>query len=108
MAIIGTFTRTKDGGWQGSIRTLSNTLKARFVPNDDRRSDHAPDFLVISARCDLGAAWVRRKADTTEYLSVQLDEPALSRPISAALLYLQDSSTANLIWNRNHRGVQNE
>jgi uncharacterized protein (DUF736 family) len=100
MAVIGAFCRAKDGGWQGTIRTLSNTLKARFVPNDDRRSDTAPDFHIVSAQCDLGAAWVRRKADQTEYLSVQLDDPAFSRPISAALFYSADDPSANLVWRR--------
>jgi uncharacterized protein (DUF736 family) len=100
MAVIGAFCRAKDGGWQGTIRTLSNTLKARFVPNDDRRSDTAPDFHIVSAQCDLGAAWVRRKADQTEYLSVQLDDPAFARPISAALFYSADDPGANLVWRR--------
>lgn len=100
MAVIGAFTRAKDGGWQGTIRTLSNTLKARFIPNDDRRSEAAPDFHVVTAQCDLGAAWMRRKADHTEYLSVQLDDPAFPRPISAALFYLADEPTANLVWRR--------
>jgi uncharacterized protein (DUF736 family) len=100
MAVIGAFCRAKDGGWQGTIRTLSNTLKARFVPNDDRRSDTAPDFHIVSAQCDLGAAWVRRKADQTEYLSVQLDDPAFARPISAALFYSSDDPGANLVWRR--------
>jgi uncharacterized protein (DUF736 family) len=100
MAVIGAFCRAKDGGWQGTIRTLSNTLKARFVPNDDRRSDTAPDFHIVSAQCDLGAAWVRRKADQTEYLSVQLDDPAFARPISAALFYSADDPGAYLVWRR--------
>ena len=100
MAVIGAFCRAKDGGWQGTIRTLTSTLKARFVPNDDRRSDTAPDFHIVSAQCDLGAAWVRRKADQTEYLSVQLDDPAFARPISAALFYSADDPGANLVWRR--------
>ena len=100
MPVIGAFTRAKDGGWQGTIRTLSNTLKARFVPNDDRRSDTAPDFHIVSAQCDLGAAWVRRKADQSEYLSVQLDDPAFARPISAALFYSAGDPGANLVWRR--------
>ena len=100
MAVIGAFCRAKDGGWQGTIRTLTNTLKARFVPNDDRRSDTAPDFHIVSAQCDLGAAWVRRKADQTEYLSVQLDDPAFARPISAALFYSAEDPGANLVWRR--------
>jgi uncharacterized protein (DUF736 family) len=100
MAVIGAFCRAKDGGWQGTIRTLSNTLKARFVPNDDRRSDTAPDFHIVSAQCDLGAAWIRRKADQTEYLSVHLDDPAFARPISAALFYSAEDPDANLVWRR--------
>lgn len=100
MAVIGAFCRAKDGGWQGTIRTLSNTVKARFVPNDDRRSDTAPDFHIVSAQCDLGAAWVRRKADQSEYLSVQLDDPAFARPISAALFYSAKDPSANLVWRR--------
>lgn len=100
MAVIGTFSRAKDGGWQGSIRTLSSTLKARFVPNDDRRSEQSPDFHVVSAHSDLGAAWLRRRADTTEYLSVQLDDPMLPRPIAAALFYDADEADASLVWKR--------
>ena len=100
MPVIGAFTRGKDGGWQGTIRTFSHTLKARFVPNDDRRSEAAPDFHIVTAQCDLGAAWVRRKADQTEYLSVQLDDPAFTKPISAALFYSADKAEANLIWRR--------
>lgn len=106
MAIIGAFTRAKDGGWQGTIRTLSNTLKARFIPNDDRRSDAAPDFHIVSAQCDLGAAWVRRKADHTEYLSVQLDDPGFARPISAALFYSAGDPDANLVWRRDDGRTQ--
>ena len=103
MPIIGAFKRGKDGGWQGVIRTFSNTLKARFIPNDDRRSDAAPDFHIVTAQCELGAAWVRRKVDHTEYLSVQLDDPSLPSPISAALFINEDSQAANLVWNRRPR-----
>jgi uncharacterized protein (DUF736 family) len=106
MPVIGAFTRAKDGGWQGTIRTLSNTVKARFVPNDDRRTDAAPDYHIVSAKCDLGAAWVRRKTDQSEYLSVQLDDPVLPRPISAALFYSTGEPTANLVWRRDDSRTQ--
>ena len=56
MAIIGTFTPTKDGGWTGTIRTLTIDVKARFVPNDNRDNDRAPDFRVFAGRSELGAA----------------------------------------------------
>lgn len=106
MAVIGAFSRAKDGGWQGTIRTLSNSIKARFVPNDDRRSETAPDFHIVSSQCDLGAAWVRRKSDQSEYLSVQLDDPAFVRPISAALFYSEDDPNANLVWRRDESRTQ--
>jgi len=106
MPVIGAFTRGKDGGWQGTIRTFSNTLKARFILNDDRRSDAAPDFHVVSAQCELGAAWIRRKSDHTEYLSVQFDDPAFARPFSAALFYSPDNSDANLVWRQDETRAQ--
>ena len=73
MAIIGTFSRAKTGGWEGKIRMLSAAMAARFVPNDNRESEAAPHFRVLSDSSELGAAWVRRSgADNTEFLSVQL------------------------------------
>ena len=106
MSVIGTFTPSKDGGWNGTIRTFSSTLKARFIPNDDRRSDVAPDFHVVSAKCELGVAWIRRKNDQTEYLSVQFDDPVFARPIAAALFYSADTPVANLVWRRDETREQ--
>ena len=105
MAIIGTFTRAKNGGWEGAIRTFTTTVKARFIPNDDRSSDTAPNFHVVTAQCEIGAAWLRRRADrSAEYLSVQFDDPAFERPFSAALFYAEGENAAQLVWNRRHQG----
>ena len=105
MAVIGTFTRSKDGGWEGTIRTLSMTAKTRFVPNDNRETTTAPDFRVLCGTSELGAAWARRGSggEQREYLSVQLDDPSLPAPISAALFTNDDSQSANLVWNRRLR-----
>ena len=46
MSVIGTFTPAKDGGWTGSIRTLTINMKVRLVPNDNRDNDNAPAFRV--------------------------------------------------------------
>ena len=105
MAVIGTFTRSKDGGWEGTIRTLSMTAKTRFVPNDNREGATAPDYRVLCGTSELGAAWARRGStgEHKEYLSVQLDDPSLPTPISAALFTNEDSQGANLVWNRRPR-----
>jgi uncharacterized protein (DUF736 family) len=102
MAVIGTFKRSRDGGWEGTIRTLSVTAKARFVPNDNRDAVTAPDYRLLCGSSELGAAWTRRgqSGEHREYLSVQLDDPSLPNPISAALFANEDSQTANLVWNR--------
>ncbi len=102
MAIIGVFTPTKDGGWLGSIRTLSLDLKVRLVPNDNRDSDGAPCFRVFSGHSELGAAWkARTRGDSPrEYFSVSLDDPFLSEPVHAALFTNADGETAHLVWSR--------
>ncbi|PKQ02986.1 MAG: DUF736 domain-containing protein, partial [Alphaproteobacteria bacterium HGW-Alphaproteobacteria-12] len=46
MSVIGMFTPTKEGGWSGTIRTLTIDAKLRFVPNDNRDSERAPAFKL--------------------------------------------------------------
>ncbi|HTR77471.1 MAG TPA: DUF736 domain-containing protein [Gemmatimonadaceae bacterium] len=102
MSIIGTFTPTKDGGYEGTIRTLTIDLKARFVPNDNRSSDSAPAFRVFAGRSEIGAAW---KAHTDgeparDYLSVRLEDPCLPSAIQAALFEDVEKRSAQLVWSR--------
>jgi uncharacterized protein (DUF736 family) len=40
MAIIGTFTRTEDGKFTGSIKTLTLSSKLQFVPETNKNSNH--------------------------------------------------------------------
>ena len=46
---IGRFKRSKQGGWEGEITTLTIQRKVRLVPNDDRVNDNAPAFRVMLA-----------------------------------------------------------
>lgn len=102
MAIIGTFTATKDGGWSGNIRTLTIDVKARFVPNDNQENERSPAFRIFAGRSELGAAWAQRTKDENprEYLSVQIDDPSLPEPISAAMFQADSGTEAQLIWSR--------
>ncbi|MDR5727574.1 MAG: DUF736 domain-containing protein [Terriglobia bacterium] len=102
MAIIGTFTPTKDGGWSGAIRTLTIDVKAKFVPNDNRDNDRAPAFRIFAGRSELGAAWVQKTKDEIPrgYLSVQIDDPSLPEPISAAMFHGKYDEEAQLVWHR--------
>jgi len=102
MAIIGHFTAPKDGGWEGTIQTLSINTKVRLVPNDNQSSDKAPAFRVFAGKSELGAAWKARSQgdDPRDYLSLKLEDPSLHETISAALFEAEDGRQATLVWNR--------
>ena len=102
MATIGTFKASSDGGWEGRIRTLTINVRAKFVPNDNKGSDKAPDYLVLVGLFELGAAWIHQNSETPprEYLRVQLEDPSMDRPISSALFLLPNTDRAALIWSR--------
>lgn len=107
MSVIGTFTPTKDGGYEGTIRTLTIDLKARFVPNDNRSSDAAPVFRVFTGRSEIGAAWRSRVIgpEGRAYLSVSLDDPCLPTAIHAALFENAEKRSAQLVWSRRRRAI---
>jgi uncharacterized protein (DUF736 family) len=102
MAVIGIFAPAKDGGWIGTIRTLTIDAKVRFVPNDDRISKKAPAFRVFVGSSRIGDAWEARTGGLSpkEYLRVKLDDPNMVEPISAALFQTEDGNAAQLFWNR--------
>jgi uncharacterized protein (DUF736 family) len=102
MPSIGRFTPAKNGGWVGSIRTLTINARLRLVPNDNRDSDNAPAFRVFVGNSRVGDAWeVRSGGENPKgYLRVKLDDPSLCEPISVALFPSDDGGTAQLVWNR--------
>ncbi len=102
MSVIGTFIPAKDGGWTGSIRTLTINAKLRLVPNDNRDNENAPLFRVFTGHSRVGDAWAARSGGDVpkDYLRVRLDDPSLPEPISAALFQSEDGKEAQLVWNR--------
>lgn len=102
MSVIGTFTPSKGGGWEGSIRTLTMDVKARFVPNDNQDGERAPAFRIFAGRSEIGAAWRERSSgeNPRDYLNVRLDDPALAEPVSAALFEAVGGKEAQLVWSR--------
>ncbi len=99
---IGSFTLSNDGGWTGSIRTLTIDAKVRLVPNDDRTHDNAPAFRVLVGNARIGDAWdARTTGDNPKYyLRVRLDDPSLSESFTAALFPSEEGDRAQLVWNR--------
>lgn len=102
MASIGRFTQTKDGGWAGTIRTLTINAKVRLVPNDSRDNPSAPAYRLLFGHHHIGDAWEVQANGSSprSYLRVRFDDPALPGPINAALFSCGDGDSAKLIWRR--------
>ncbi len=102
MAVIGMFMPAKDGGWVGTIRTLTINAKVRLVPNDDRSSRKAPAFRVFVGSSKIGEAWEAktRGLNPKNYLSVKLDDPMLPEAISVALFATEGGESAQMLWSR--------
>jgi uncharacterized protein (DUF736 family) len=102
MTQIGIFAPAADGGWNGSIRTLTIDAKVRLVPNDNRENEKAPAFRVVAGQARIGDAWEARSTGSRprDYLRVHIDDPSFYEPINAALFPSDDGSGAALVWNR--------
>ena len=101
MAIIGNFT-TNGNLIQGSVRTLTVSMKARLVPIE-RTSRDAPDFRIMAGMAEVGAGWNATSNDGEPYISVKLDDPSFNAPINATLWPSQGDGEYDLVWNRPKR-----
>lgn len=102
MSIIGSFKKS-GAGYEGTILTLALNAKVKLVPNE-KKSDNAPDFRLVSGKGEVGAAWAQKTEEgERSYLSVSLDDPSFHEPIKAALFEADDKSF-NLVWNRQRKG----
>lgn len=110
--IIGNFTYnpSKDS-YVGEIKTLTLLRsKVAFRPTESK-SEKAPHYRVIvegtPGAIELGAAWKKVSEAGREFLSVSIDDPALNRPLNAALMPSEKGDSAILIWSRvTKRGAQ--
>jgi len=95
------FKLAKRGGWEGRIHTLTIDRKVRLVPNDNRRTEHAPAYIVLLGWTRVGEAWeARSNGDPPrDYLRVQLRDPTWSAPLKLALFPAPDGLSAELVFN---------
>ena len=99
MATIGTFTKSSDGSYAGSIKTLSLNVKTAQLRPAEKANDKAPDYRVFAGGIEFGAAWKKTSAENRDYLSVKLDDPSFAAPIFANLVDADEGYS--LIWSRN-------
>lgn len=103
MTQIGQFTR-ETSGFVGRVHTLMIYREVTIVPTEPSEAENAPDYRVHHGADDgpeIGAAWTRTSEKAGEYLSLLIDDPALSQPIRARLFRNgDDESSWSLYWTR--------
>ena len=84
--IIGTFTKTEHGHFNGDIQTFNLQAKLNLAPIENP-SEKGPHYRAVFQGSDLeaGAAWKKTSQAGKAYLSLKLDGPTLDTPIYAAL-----------------------
>lgn len=97
--IIGSFKKTADGGASGIISTLTVKAAARIEPVTGTTTEKAPTHRIKAGSAEIGAAWLKKRPDGSEWLSVKIDDPAFSEPI-AATLSLNGDGELPMIWER--------
>lgn len=90
--------------YTGELRTLTMQRNGVVLRPLRKGSEREPDYRVVevteTGSVELGAAWRKRTERGRDYLSVLLDDPALNRPLSAALFLDEDDQHATLVWSR--------
>jgi len=103
--IIGNFKHDPNRDtYTGEIKTLTllrTNVQFRSVEKGGKKG---PDYRIVedgaAGTVELGAAWKRTSKADKEFLSVTLDDPALPRSLSAALVAGDAEHSAILIWSR--------
>ena len=99
MATICSFTKSENGDYSGSVKTLTLYVKARITPVD-KANDRPPTSASTrcAARSSSGPRGEKPPNEGREYLSVKLDDPSFPAPIYASLVEVEDG--LSLIWSR--------
>ena len=98
-ATIGSFSRTETG-YSGSVKTLTLNVKSVKFVAAEGDNEKGPDYRVIAAGTEFGAAWKKTSDKGNDYLSVKLDDPSFPAPIYASLVATDTEGEFALIWSR--------
>jgi uncharacterized protein (DUF736 family) len=108
VADIGVLKEDGDG-FSGRIRTLRFNLRVELHPNEDRRGDGSPDFVVYAREGDdlvaIGGAWKKTVESQgpnrgNKFLSLTLDDPSFPSALNCAAFPGGEGLPWSVVWNR--------
>jgi uncharacterized protein (DUF736 family) len=101
--------RTMDGQdiLEGHISTLNMNLKFRLQRNDNKQSENAPDYSIVSngasGEASIGSVWVKVMnkigIEQEEFFSMTFDDPSFPHPLNVAAFKVGESHW-NIVWRR--------
>jgi len=107
MAItLGAFTKSEDGSFTGTLKTLNVTASLTIVPVT-KQSENAPDYRVYAGsgqRYEVGAGWSQvAKSSGETYLNLKIGAPEFGQNwVRARLVKLEhpadDGATHIALW----------
>jgi uncharacterized protein (DUF736 family) len=103
--IVGNFSYDSDHDtYSGEITTLTLQRSNVIFRPTGNTGEREPDYRIVQehdgALVEFGAAWKRSSERGRDFLSVMLDDPALSASLYAALFFSERDNTATLVWQR--------
>jgi uncharacterized protein (DUF736 family) len=101
MTTIAKLTKQKDGGFGGTLLTLTVMCGITIKPE---KSDNpkAPAYRVLinvnDTDFEIGAGWKKTSKAGNDYVALKIDDPAFAQPLYCALRKVEDGYV--LDWNR--------
>jgi len=98
--LIGTFEKDRDG-YYGKIKTMLLNISVSIKPIKSNNNEKAPTHRIYSksqSGVEIGVGWFGKSKNGNEYMSIKLDCPSLSKPISANLI--EKNGKYLLLWDR--------
>jgi uncharacterized protein (DUF736 family) len=100
---LGIFYTAPDG-YIGRIQTMSLDAELNIVHADASETENAPQWRIVMTKGDadieVGAGWNRTGQRAGHYIALQIDDPALPRPLRANLVRSAHSDAFYLLWSR--------
>jgi uncharacterized protein (DUF736 family) len=89
--------------YTGDIATLTFQRSGVQLKPVEKSGDKQPDYRLFgdNGSVEFGAAW-KRKGEKGEFLSVEIDDPALAGTLYGAI-FTEKDGTAQLVWSRSSK-----
>ncbi len=99
MANNGTLKLQADNSYKGEFHCIQHSFPLLMVPNEDRRSEKSPVYLIFSGRTRIGAAWEEEAITTgTVYYTVQLKDPSFGTLYLKLFQDKKETGTYNIVF----------